>query len=128
MAGSAGFRLLCSVCSVGCKLAFGKTKTASKGESRHSHPPLKGSRKEELHQHRCVCYAAASPPVLGGGKKPTLCTFVSQHGDSDGQQGAQHVEQSDGGLERPLILTLGALGALLDACVVGTEKDTITIT
>lgn len=95
------------------------------------HPPLKGWRKEELHQHQCVCHAAASPPVLGGGAGkggPTLCTFVSQHGDGDGQQGAQHVEQSDGGLERPLILTLGALGALLDACVVGTEKDTITIT
>lgn len=58
-----------------------------------------------------------------GGENPTLRTFVSQHGDGDGQQGAQHVEQSDGGLECPLILTLGALGALLDACSGGNGED-----
>lgn len=64
------------------------------------------------HRHHCW-----------GGENQTLRTFVSQHGNGDGQQGAQHIEQSYGGLESPLILTLGALGALLDACVGGNRED-----
>ena len=44
-------------------------------------------------------------------------TFISEHSYSDGEQSTQHVEQSDGGLQRPFILTLGALGALLDPCI-----------
>lgn len=50
-------------------------------------------------------------------------TFISQYSNSDGEEGTQHIEQSYGGLQRPFILTLGALGALLDPCV-KTMKDT----
>lgn len=43
-------------------------------------------------------------------------TFISQHSNSDGQEGTQHIEQSYGGLQCPFILTLSALGAFLDSC------------
>ena len=44
-----------------------------------------------------------------------LLTLVSEHGHHDGEQGAQDVEQRDGPLQHPVVLTLGALAALLDA-------------
>lgn len=50
-------------------------------------------------------------------EKELRLTFISKHSDSDGQEGTQHIEQSYGGLQCPFILTLSALGALLDPCV-----------
>lgn len=51
-------------------------------------------------------------------------TFISEHSYSDGEESTEHIEQSYGGLQRPFILTLGALGALLDPCVKRTKNTT----
>lgn len=53
-------------------------------------------------------------------------TFISKHSDSDSEESTQHIEQSYGGLQCPFILTLSALGALLDPCV-KTVKGTCSI-
>lgn len=43
-------------------------------------------------------------------------TFVSQDSHSDGEEGAEHIQQGDGRPQRPVIFTLGALGAFLNSC------------
>lgn len=44
-------------------------------------------------------------------------TFISKHSNRNGEESTQHIEQSYGCLQRPFILTLSALSALLDPCV-----------
>lgn len=43
-------------------------------------------------------------------------TFISQDGHSDGEEGAEHIQQGDGHPQGPVIFTLGALGAFLNSC------------
>lgn len=42
-------------------------------------------------------------------------TFVSQDGHRDGEQRTEHVEQSNGRPQRPVIFALCALGTLLNS-------------
>ena len=58
------------------------------------------------------------------GRRGFCLTFVSEDRHSDGEEGAQHVQQDDGSLQSPFILTLGTLGALLDPY--GGETDTVS--
>lgn len=59
--------------------------------------------------------------IQAGGRSSVALTFISQDGHSDGEERTQHIQQSYRRLQRPFILTLGALGALLDACVKTTQ-------
>lgn len=71
------------------------------------------------------CNGTPQVTVTGGCSLLGCLTFISKHSDSDGEESTQHIEQSYGGLQRPFILTLGALGALLDPCVKRRPHDTI---
>lgn len=46
----------------------------------------------------------------------SLPTFISQDSHSDGEEGAEHIQQGDGHPQCPVIFTLGALGAFLNSC------------
>ena len=64
-----------------------------------------GSRKQHMREQVCVQSRNGQ----------SCLTLVSEHGHHDGEQGAQDVEQRYGALQDPVVLTLGALAALLDA-------------
>lgn len=75
---------------------------------------------------RNICHPLIVPLGHSDRRKSTeesSFTFISKYSHSDGEESTQHIEQSYGRLQRPFILTLSALGALLDACVKRINSD-----
>lgn len=62
----------------------------------------------------CKAYTERVTAFISSGR--SLPTFISQDGHSDGEEGAEYIQQGDGHPQGPVIFTLGALGAFLNSC------------